>query len=347
MPVPGAANIDDGVLFSLTNIRTLSLSVDRSVASLGPGLRWLEVYSWISQYGLGVTGGRFAPVGVSGLLLGGGISYFGSRRGWASNQVSNYEIVLANSTIVNANAQENSDLFWALKSGANNFGIVTRFDVKTFPLTKIYGGQTIYDAKYLPEVMDAANTYSIVGGGSDDADSAITPSVQFTPATGAIDVLCFGYRVGSDTNPAAFANYSRIPSLSTTNSVHESLGEALGPTAVVGERNKRYFYPHCSLVPSDYPDFLTSIHRQLFMAVGTKAGPDSVRLTNETWFETINSTPELKKVQNLTLLITPQLLSKSYLEAARASGGDPMDFEPGKHGVLSKIFPRQDCLHTY
>lgn len=72
------------------------------------------------------------------------------------------------------------------------------------------------------------------------------------------------------------------------------------------------------------------------MAIGTKAGPDSVRLTNETFWETVKEMPELEKVQNLTLTISPQLLSKNWLETARASGGDPMDIEPG-NGVLSKF----------
>lgn len=71
------------------------------------------------------------------------------------------------------------------------------------------------------------------------------------------------------------------------------------------------------------------------MSVGTKAGPDSVRLTNETFWETLKDFPQLKNVQNLTLTLSPQLLSKSFLEKARASGGDAMDFEPA-NGVLSK-----------
>ncbi|KAF2444585.1 FAD-binding domain-containing protein, partial [Karstenula rhodostoma CBS 690.94] len=315
MPVPGAANIDNGVLFSLTNLNAMQLTQDRTVAQIGPGLRWLEVYRWINSLGLGVVGGRFAPVGVSGLLLGGGISFFGSRYGWASNNIANVEIVLANSTIVNANAHKNSDLFWALKGGSSNFGIVTRWDLKTFPLGQIYGGQSSYEGRHLSEIMDAAASYSVIGGGSDDIDSAITPSIQVIPATGAINPLVIGYRVGSDANPAAFANFSRIPTLTTTNGIHDTLASALGATIATGDRNQR----------------------QLFMAIGTKAGPQSVRLTNETFWETLKETPELANVQNLTLTMSPQLLSKRFLETARASGGDAMDFEPGNQGILMNL----------
>jgi hypothetical protein len=72
------------------------------------------------------------------------------------------------------------------------------------------------------------------------------------------------------------------------------------------------------------------------MATATRASPDSVRLANETFFEIMKQMPELKKVQNLALRNSPQHISKPFLEAARASGGDPMDVEPGI-GIFSKF----------
>ncbi|KAI1812291.1 hypothetical protein GGS20DRAFT_578438 [Poronia punctata] len=284
MPTPGASNIEDGVLISLDRMRTMQLTNHDTIAQLGPGLRWLDVYSRIKDYGLGVSGGRFAPVGVPGLLLGGGISFFGSRYGWASNQVSNYEVVLSNSSI-------------ALKGGSGNFGIVTRFDVKTFPLREVYGGQSTFAPQYL----------SI---GSDDVDSSYGPTVNVDLGTGTITLLgvCLHAGPDPDPDPAAFANFTRIPTLSTNNRVWPSLADALGATAVNGDRSQR----------------------QLFMATATKASPESVRLANETFFELMDKMmPELEKVQNLTLRLSPQHISKSYLEAARRSGGDPMDVEPG------------------
>lgn len=240
MPAPGASNIDNGVLISLNKMRTMQLTNHNSIAQLGPGLRWLDVYSWIKEYGLGVVGGRYAPVGVPGVLLGGGISYFGSRKGWASNQVSNFEVVLANSTIVNANAKVNPDLFWALKGGSSNFGIVTRFDVKTFPLREVYGGQSTFSPQYIDQFLDATSSYSLPGGGSDDIDSSYGATVNVDMGTGMITLLGACIRVGSDPNPAAFANYTRIPTLSTNNKVWPSLADALGPTTIYGDRSQRY-----------------------------------------------------------------------------------------------------------
>jgi len=70
----------------------------------------------------------------------GGISFFSEGLGFASDNVVGYEIVLANGTITEANSQENTDLFWALRLGSTNFGIVTRFDLKTTATTNLWGG---------------------------------------------------------------------------------------------------------------------------------------------------------------------------------------------------------------
>ncbi|KEY74794.1 hypothetical protein S7711_09843 [Stachybotrys chartarum IBT 7711] len=138
-------------------MRTMEFAQKNTIAKLGPGLRWLDVYEWTNSHGLGVLGGRFAPVGVSGILLGGGVSYFGSRFGWAVNNVAKYEVVLANSTIVNASAKENPDLFWALKGGSSNYGIVTRFDIKTFPLGQVFSEQLTFSSEHLDEFLEAAS----------------------------------------------------------------------------------------------------------------------------------------------------------------------------------------------
>ncbi|KAI0436188.1 hypothetical protein F4803DRAFT_567061 [Xylaria telfairii] len=313
MPVPGASNIDQGVLISLNRMTTMQLTHNNSIAQIGPGLRWVEVAQWINQYGLMVVGGRYGPVGVSGILLGGGISYFGSKYGWASNMVANYEVVLANSTIVNANAKENSDLFWALKGGLSNYGIVTRFDLKTFPLGEVYGGQETFSSEYLDELVNAAASYSVVGGGVDDVEGSYNAAIEVNPATGAITVFSIFFHTGSDTNPTSFANFSRVPTLSSTARVWPNMGEALAATAAFGARTQR----------------------QLFMATALQATEESVRLANTTFFEILGEMPELKTVQNLSLAMSPQPLSRSFLEAAIASGGDPMAVEPGNGKIMN------------
>ncbi|KAF2477177.1 FAD-binding domain-containing protein [Lindgomyces ingoldianus] len=128
----GAANIEGGVTLDLRKLNTVKVNSATATVSLGAGGTWDLVYSKLDPMYLNVNGGRTAGVGIGGLSTGGGISYFGTRYGWTADTVLNFEVVLADGTIVNANENENSDLLWALRGGSNNFGIVTRIDMQTF-----------------------------------------------------------------------------------------------------------------------------------------------------------------------------------------------------------------------
>ncbi|KAF4778857.1 FAD binding domain-containing protein [Colletotrichum scovillei] len=108
--------------------------------ALGPGGRWGEVYSALEEQGVMTTGGREGHVGVGGFLLGGGFSWYSAKYGLSADNVLNYEVVLANGSLIEANATAHADLFKALKGGMNNLGVVTRFDLRTFPANDIYGG---------------------------------------------------------------------------------------------------------------------------------------------------------------------------------------------------------------
>lgn len=141
----GAANIDgSGVTIDLTDMSSVKLSRNRKTAHIGPGASWGKVYETLDPLGVSVAGGRVAQVGVGGLATGGGISYFSPRYGWTCGTVVNYQVVLADGSIVNANRHENSDLLRALRGGSNNLGIVTRLDLNAFPQGDFWGGVTYY-----------------------------------------------------------------------------------------------------------------------------------------------------------------------------------------------------------
>ena len=110
----------------------------------------------IELHGQTATGGRNGGVGVGGLTLGGGLSFHTSRRGVAADDVINFEIVVANGSVVNANAKQNTDLFKALKGGGNNFGVITRIDMRTFNAAPqgIYGGLLFTDYSQKDRVLD-------------------------------------------------------------------------------------------------------------------------------------------------------------------------------------------------
>ncbi|KAK6602235.1 FAD binding domain-containing protein [Botrytis cinerea] len=91
-----------------------------------------------------VAGGRDSLVGIGGLIVGGGYSWFAPQKGFVADTVINFELVVGNGSIINVNATSNSDLFVGLKGGGNNFGIVTRYDMETFPFDKLWGGIMVY-----------------------------------------------------------------------------------------------------------------------------------------------------------------------------------------------------------
>jgi FAD/FMN-containing dehydrogenase len=93
------------------------------------------------------------PVGVGGYILGGGVSYYLSARGWGANYLVNVELVNAQGDVIQVNATSYPDLFWSLKGGSNNFGIATRYDLETFPLVDVYGGFLTSNETYVNDVV--------------------------------------------------------------------------------------------------------------------------------------------------------------------------------------------------
>jgi FAD/FMN-containing dehydrogenase len=138
--IQGANNIDGGILMVMSNLTSISVSSDRKTVDISPGLKWGAVYKHLEQFDLTVGGGRLSPVGVPGLLLGGGINFYGNQYGFSADQVVGYEIVLASGLIVDVSASKYPDLFWALKGGSSNYGIVTRFTMATIPSKKVLAG---------------------------------------------------------------------------------------------------------------------------------------------------------------------------------------------------------------
>ncbi|RYP15769.1 hypothetical protein DL765_005495 [Monosporascus sp. GIB2] len=140
----GANNIESGVTIDLELLDAVTYNPTTEIASLGPGARWTSVYTQLEEHGVLVGGAREGQVGVGGFILGGGNTFFSCRRGFACDQVVNFEVVLADGSIVEANATSNPDLFQVLKGGSNNFGIVTRFDLRTFKAMEIWDGNCVF-----------------------------------------------------------------------------------------------------------------------------------------------------------------------------------------------------------
>ncbi|KAI6087338.1 FAD-binding domain-containing protein [Hypoxylon rubiginosum] len=143
-PLEACSNIDDGITLSLSRLADIEVKSDEGIVAVGAGATWGPVYEKVQAAGLGVGGSRSAKGGVGGLALSGGLSFFSTREGFICDNVVNLQVVLASGEIIQANATDNSDLWRALKGGGNNFGVVTRFDLRTFPQGSFWGGFIFY-----------------------------------------------------------------------------------------------------------------------------------------------------------------------------------------------------------
>ncbi|OJD19056.1 hypothetical protein AJ78_00928 [Emergomyces pasteurianus Ep9510] len=142
----GASSIPDGLTIDLQRLNTLQLASDKKSIKVGPGNRWIDVYKKLEPQGLTAIGGRVSDIGVGGLTLGGGISFYSAQYGFACDNVNNFEIVIADGRILNVNSKTHPDLYWALRGGGNNFGIVTGFDLAAYPAGDLWAGSRIYIA---------------------------------------------------------------------------------------------------------------------------------------------------------------------------------------------------------
>lgn len=156
MPVRGANSVDDGILLVMSNLTRLAISPDRGSVDAGPGLTWSAVYAYLVDFERTAVGGRISPIGVPGLALGGGISFHGNQYGWAADNVLEYEVVLASGEVVVANGTTNRGLFWALKGGGPNFGVVTNFKLRTVPSTQVLAGIYTINGTEMAPLMDVS-----------------------------------------------------------------------------------------------------------------------------------------------------------------------------------------------
>ncbi|KAL3477349.1 hypothetical protein BJX99DRAFT_257600 [Aspergillus californicus] len=155
MPYKGAAGAEGGVTIDLAMLNATVYHPESSTVSIMGGARWGEVYKTLKPYGIAVTGGRSDTVGVGGLMIGGGLSYFAPKYGFACDNVVSFEIVLSNGKLTTASSTSNPELFKALKGGGNNFGIVTKVELRTFTQGPLWGGLLGHELSAIPAQINA------------------------------------------------------------------------------------------------------------------------------------------------------------------------------------------------
>jgi FAD/FMN-containing dehydrogenase len=189
----GFATNDGGLVIDLSYLDAVDVvDRDRRLVRLGGGGTWGPVAKALAADGLALTAGDTADVGVGGLLLGGGIGWLARRYGLAVDNLVAAEVVTAAGDLVRASDTEHPDLFWALRGGGGNFGVVTAFELVAAPVTDVVFGTIRYPA------AGAAAVLGRWAGYARSAPADLTTSVVLMPGGAPVSV----YACLADTAPA-------------------------------------------------------------------------------------------------------------------------------------------------
>jgi FAD/FMN-containing dehydrogenase len=143
--VPGFGTADDAVVIDLSGMQAVEVDPETSTARAQGGATWRVFNDATHAHGLATTGGIISTTGIGGLTLGGGIGYLSRGFGLSCDNLSSAEVVTAEGEVLTASERANEDLFWALRGGGGNFGVVTSFEYRLHPVREIYGGPILYE----------------------------------------------------------------------------------------------------------------------------------------------------------------------------------------------------------
>ena len=143
------------VIVRLSEFTGVEIDAERGIARVLGGTLWQDVVAAAAPFGYTAVHGSSGDVAVAGFALSGGLSFYGREHGLSANHVSAVELVTADGELLRASAEENDGLFWALRGGGGNFGVVTAVEIRLLPFTDVYAGMLLWDRERSPEVLRA------------------------------------------------------------------------------------------------------------------------------------------------------------------------------------------------
>lgn len=150
----GLGICDDGMVIDLSGLKFVRVDTSNSTVRVGGGNIWGEVDHATHPFGLAVPAGIISTTGVGGLTLGGGVGHLSRKYGLTIDNLLEADMVLANGSVVTVNKNQHTDLFWAIRGGGGNFGIVTSFKFQAYPVKTVIGGPTLFPIERTEEIME-------------------------------------------------------------------------------------------------------------------------------------------------------------------------------------------------
>jgi len=150
----GLGLCNEGLVIDLSGIKFIRVDTSNNTVRVGGGNLWGEVDHATHPFGLAVPAGIISTTGVGGLTLGGGVGHLSRKYGLTIDNLLEADMVLADGSFVTVNANQHKDLFWAIRGGGGNFGIVTSFKFQAHPVSTVIGGPTLWPIEKTEEIME-------------------------------------------------------------------------------------------------------------------------------------------------------------------------------------------------
>ncbi|KAI8948327.1 FAD binding domain-containing protein [Xylaria longipes] len=300
------ASIDGGPLISTKKLDEVILDPVAQTVRVGPGNRWDDVSAALDGSGYTAVGGRIGNVGVGGYMLGGGLSFMSTEYGWAANSVLEYELVLANASVVQVTESQHPDLFMALKGGGNNFGIVTSYLLQAYPQGDVWGGNLIFDAtpevtkNILAAVRDFTENY-------DDEKAGIIVTAERTLAT-LLDIwVIFLYYNGPERPAGVFDKFFDISNFTLNTCKTQSMNSLLSGNNWAVLKGSVY-----------------TIGTETMPLPNEANGAEVMQKVFDHW---VNVSDTVKFVPGVVASVAFQPLPKKLAQVAKDKGGDMLDVD--------------------